>query len=86
MSNEWINHSQKYSNKNNITFKESLQSHENASLYYNEKAINNDDWKTKYQQEICSDIYSLNAVNQLSKDDTNSKKLKQKRDNLKKSF
>lgn len=87
MENKWSKHTAEYAKKNGMSFKDALKDHGNAATYYMEKTNDNPDCTTQYKQEMCMDMYSLNAINEsLSKDSgsykANNKTIQQNRDFL----
>jgi hypothetical protein len=91
MSSDWIQHTKAHASKTGLSYKESLQDHSNAFTYYSEKADKDTSWKKRCQQDLCADMYSLNAVNKqnspASLDFTlNEKNLQQKRSVVRESF
>jgi hypothetical protein len=63
MTSEWIKHTKANSAKTGSSYKDSLQDHSSAFTYYSEKAEKGSCWKKQLQQELCQDMYNLNAVN-----------------------
>jgi hypothetical protein len=63
MENKWINHTAEYEKKNDMPYKDTLNDPGNAATYYMEKTNDNPDCTTQYKQEMCMDMYSLNAIN-----------------------
>ena len=87
MENKWIKHTSEYAKKNSMPFKDALKDHANAATYYMEKTNENVDCTTQYKQEMCMDMYSLNAINEsLSKESvsykSNNKTIQKNRDFL----
>ena len=64
-TNVWVEHTKQFSEKNDKSYKESLKDNENAAIYYSKKFEGKNEslvMKDIYQ-EMCADLYSLNAVN-----------------------
>jgi len=91
MDNQWVIHTQKFSETTGVNFKESLKDHGNAAIYYSKKTTTKDDYpqfKKDLLQEMCSNNKSLDAVNkQNSKESIESvlinKELTKKREHIK---
>jgi cell division protein FtsN len=62
---KWIEDTKQFSKKNNKSYKDSLKDNENAAIYYSKKfeGKNESLVMKDIHQEMCADLYSLNAVN-----------------------
>lgn len=60
MENKLSKHTAEYAKKNGMSFND----RGNAATYYMEKTNDKDDCTTQYKLEMCTDIYSINAINE----------------------